>query len=62
MADFPSRDLNGPCEGECRDLVSEADEKRQCELQSVAYSEGPSSSVSWASSRNAPPGFLGGHV
>ena len=50
-------------EGECRNLVSEADEKRQCEIQSVAYStEGPSSSVPWASSRNAPPGFLGGHV
>ncbi len=64
MAHIPSRDITGHCdEGECRNLVREADEKRQLDLASVAYSiEDSTPSVSRASSRNEAPGFLGGHV
>ncbi|HCY87937.1 MAG TPA: hypothetical protein DHV36_22565 [Desulfobacteraceae bacterium] len=63
MAHIPSRDITGVCEGECRNLVGEADVKRQKEIQSVAYSnEEGSPSVSRAHSRNEAPGFLGGHV
>lgn len=63
MADYPSRDITGVCEGECRNLVAEADVKRQREIQSVAYSnESGSPSISRANSRNEAPGFLGGHV
>ncbi|MCG8633059.1 MAG: hypothetical protein MI863_04480 [Desulfobacterales bacterium] len=64
MAQIPSRDITGHCdEGECRNIVREADEKRQAELESFAYSiEDSIPSVSRACSRNEPPGFLGGHV
>jgi len=64
MAHIPSRDITGHCdEGECRNLVREADESRQSCLESVAYSMGDSSpSISRACSRNEAPGFLGGHV
>ncbi len=63
MKQIPSRDITGHCEGECRNLVGEADCKRQSELQAEPYSNsGPSPSIPWASSRNEPPGFFGGHV
>ena len=63
MSNIPSRDINGRCEGECRDLVREGEVRRQSEIGSVAYSiEGSSPSVSRAWSRNEAPGFLGGHV
>ncbi len=63
MTDIPSRDITGQCEGECRNLVFEGEARRQAEINAVAYSmtsAGPS--VAHASSRNEPPGFLGGHV
>lgn len=62
MNQFPSRDITGVCEGECRNTVWEANEKRQHEINSVEYSHGSSPSVPWANSRNEQPGFLGGHV
>ncbi|MEH0018661.1 MAG: hypothetical protein V6Z89_03360 [Desulfobacter sp.] len=63
MANFPSRDITGKCEGECRNIVREADEKRQSKLNEVEYSITDSTpSLSYANSRNAAPGFLGGHV
>lgn len=63
MSSIPSRDINGKCDGECRNLVREAEEDRQICMASVAYSiEDSTPSMSWASSRDAAPGFFGGHV
>lgn len=63
MTDQLSRDITGKCQGECKNIVREADERRQGEINhsSVSYS-GPSRSVPWASSRNEQPGVWGGHV
>lgn len=63
MTEFPSRDITGKCEGECKNIVFEADEKRQKEIDasSVEYS-GSSPSVPWGKDRDEAPGFLGGHV
>jgi hypothetical protein len=63
MEHIPSRDITGYCEGECRNLVREGEEKRQQELRAEPYSNsGPSSSLPWAKSRNEAPGIFGGHV
>ena len=63
MEHMPSRDITGNCEGECKNIVREADEKRQLEMGAEPYSNsGPSFSVPWAKSRNEAPGYLGGHV
>lgn len=62
MKHIPSRDITGKCEGECRDLVRESEERSQKELNTKEYSGGSSPSVPWAKSRNEQPGFLGGHV
>lgn len=59
---MPSRDITGKCEGECRNLVREGEEKRQIEVNSHAYSGGSSPDLPWAKSRDEQPGFLGGHV
>lgn len=63
MALFPSRDISGKCEGECRNIVGEAEKKRQNDINasSVKYSR-PSKSVPWAKSRNEQPGVFGGRV
>ncbi len=63
MTEFPLRDITGKCEGECKNIVLEADEKRQKEIDasSVEY-DGPSPGVPWAKNRNETPGFFGGHV
>ncbi|MDY0219596.1 MAG: hypothetical protein RBR67_00460 [Desulfobacterium sp.] len=57
------RDITGKCEGECENIVRQAEERRQGEINSsgVSYS-GPSKSVPWARSRNEQPGVWGGHV
>lgn len=46
MTEFPSRDITGKCEGECKNIVLEADGKRQeaINASSVEYG-GPSPSV-----------------
>ena len=63
MNKIPLRDINGKCEGECRNLVREAEEKFQREIDASGIeSREFSRDVPWASSRNAPPGYLGGHV
>ena len=63
MTHIPSRDITGQCQGECRNLVFEGEARRQAEINAVAYSmDSPSPSIPQASSRNEPPGFLGGHV
>ncbi len=58
-----SRDINGNCEGECRDRVLEGEQSRQAEINTsnVDYDE-PGRTLPWASHRNAPPGALGGRV
>ncbi len=63
MKDILKRDITGECVGECRDIVREAEQDRQAEIESVGL-EGAESfpSVSAAFSRNEAPGFLGGHV
>ncbi len=62
MNKIPLRDINGQCEGECRDLVQEADHNRQRDIDSHPYSGSEAPSVPWANSRSEQPGFLGGHV
>ena len=63
MKNIPSRDITGKCEGECRDVVREGEEKRQSEINASDQKyAGSSSSVARAFSRNKAPGFLGGHV
>jgi len=63
MEDILRRDITGDCIGECRDTVSQGYRERQREMD-AAGGEWPDSfpSVSSARPRNAPPGFLGGHV
>jgi len=62
MNKMPTRDITGKCEGECKDIVFEAEKKFQKELNKYGYSGGESPSVDWAKCRDASPGFLGGHV
>jgi len=62
MKHIPSRDLTGKCEGECRNLVREGEEKRQEEIKLHEYSTTSSPRASWANARNEAPGFYGGHV
>lgn len=62
MKQIPSRDITGKCEGECRDLVHESEERQQKKVSRHSYSAGSSPGVPWANSRNEAPGFLGGHV
>ena len=63
MNRIPLRDITGKCEGECRNLVREAEERFQREIDaSELESREFSRDVPWASSRNEPPGYLGGHV
>ena len=63
MSKIPMRDITGRCdEGECRDLVRDADHRRQEELSHHEYSGSEGPSVPWANSRSEQPGFLGGHV
>jgi hypothetical protein len=63
MENIPKRDITGECEGECRDRVREGEEERQDSLGKFSAQEsGGSKSVSWAASRNAPPGSMGGRV
>lgn len=63
MQNIPSRDITGECAGECRNLVREGEERRQAEINvsGVEYPES-TQSVNHAFSRNAAPGFYGGHV
>lgn len=62
MSDFISRDITGKCEGECRDLVRDGEERRQLIINGQPYSGGTSPSTPWANSRSEQPGFFGGHV
>ena len=63
MKNILKRDITGECVGECRDIVREAEEKRQAEIDRMAV-ESPESypSVPGAFSRSEAPGFWGGHV
>lgn len=62
MKHILSRDINGKCEGECRNLIREGEIKRQKEVDRFHYSGGSTRSVPWAKGRNEQPGFFGGHV
>ena len=63
MSGLPKRDITGNCRGECRDRVRELEERQQEEIEASGLeTSGEVRNVPWASSRNAPPGFLGGHV
>ncbi len=63
MKSMPSRDTTGRCEGECRNRVFEGEMERQSEINSMRIDyDTPTPSLSWASRRDAPPGFLGGHI
>ncbi len=63
MKNILKRDITGECVGECRDIVREAEEKRQAEIDRLAV-ESPESypNMPNAFSRNEPPGVWGGHV
>lgn len=58
------RDRTGKCtEGECRDRVRELEEELQSEMRGYDVEEPEDyPATDWASFRNEPPGFLGGHV
>ena len=63
MNAIPLRDITGKCEGECRDLVREGEERRQREIEAsgvetIEYVM----PVPWAFTRNEPPGVFGGHM
>jgi hypothetical protein len=64
MKNMPSRDTTGQCRGECRDRVFEGEVDRQQTInkKSDSYSRPSENSPSWTSSRNDPPGSMGGRV
>lgn len=62
MKHIPSRDITGFCEGECKDLVRQGQDKRQGELSCYEYSATSTPTVPWAKFRSEHPGFYGGHV
>ena len=62
MNNILQRDINGICDGDCRDLVKEHHERLQQDLNSIEYSSGVSPSVPWAHDRTEQPGIFGGHV
>ena len=63
MANIPERDISGHCEGECKDRVREGEEERQKEIAKSKFKSADSfPNAPGANSRNAPPGWLGGHV
>jgi hypothetical protein len=63
MQDILRRDITGECVGECKNTVREAEEKRQREIDAQDIESADAfPKVEHAFSRNAPPGFLGGHV
>jgi hypothetical protein len=64
MKNMPSRDINGKCKGECRDRVFDGEKERQRSINKagMSYSTPASESPGWTSTRNDPPGTLGGRV
>jgi hypothetical protein len=64
MKKMPSRDITGRCRGECRDRVFEGEVERQqtIDKETIGYSRPSENSPPWTSSRNDPPGSLGGRV
>jgi hypothetical protein len=64
MKKMPSRDTTGSCRGECRNRVFEGEVERQHTInkKSVSFSSPSENSPSWTSSRNDPPGSMGGRV
>ena len=64
MKKMPSRDTNGRCKGECRDRVAEGEKDRQTSinLSGKKYDSPADQSPTWTSSRNDPPGAMGGRV
>ena len=63
MTDIPKRDITGHCEGECRDRVREGEDERQKEIAESKFKSAKSfPNAPGASSRDDPPGWLGGHV
>ena len=63
MSHIPERDISGHCEGECRDRVREGEDDRQKEIANSKFKSADSfPNAPGAKSRNAPPGWLGGHV
>jgi hypothetical protein len=63
MSDMPKRDITGNCEGDCKDRVREGKEDRQKEIAKSKFKSADSfPNAPGASSRNDPPGWLGGHV
>jgi hypothetical protein len=63
MKDILKRDITGECVGACKNTVREAEEKRQREIDAQGIESADAfPNVGHAFSRDAPPGFLGGHV
>jgi len=53
MANMPTRDITGKCEGECRDRVFEGEKERQSDIKSSGkkYDSPAETSPSWTSKR-----------
>jgi hypothetical protein len=58
------RDRTGKCTvGECRDRVGELEKEMQTKMGEFDVSSPEDyPDIKWATFRNEPPGFLGGHV
>ena len=64
MADMPTRDTTGNCEGKCTDQVTKMEKDNQDKInqQGLEGSTAHTPSVDHAKSRDRAPGDLGGHV
>ena len=57
------RDINGECEGECRDRIREGELERQNKIDRSRFVDPESyPNAKGAELRNEPPGVWGGHV
>lgn len=63
MENILKRDITGECVGECKDTIGQGYRDRQKEINAFG-GEWPDffPHVTSAKSRNAAPGYLGGHV
>lgn len=64
MANMPTRDITGKCEGQCEDRVAKMEQTQQQKIdaQKMEGSTAETPVVEHARKRDNAPGELGGHV
>ena len=64
MANMPTRDITGKCEGQCEDRVAKMEQKQQQQIDALKMerSTAETPAVDHARTRDNAPGELGGHV